>query len=387
MGCGKSKGLCPSFGRGKEQDDEGHAEQQQQQDGVLQDSDGLTTPPESPQADLDSPIQTRLSVISNHRFEDTYAMSNEDILGKGASATVYVATHRRTRKRVAVKCFTKANMRESEVQELFEEVGILKQMKHQHVLELFDFFHEPTHYYIVTDLLEGGELFERIVEKEFYSEKEARDLIKILLEAIQYMHNLNIVHRDLKPENILLRSMSDDTSIKICDFGFAKYDVDRKLKEKCGSPSYVAPEILTDEYYGREVDIWSAGVITYILLCGYPPFQGATDAELLKHVQSGKFEFDAPYWDDVSDLAKSFVASMLVLDPLQRPSADELLQHQWITGNVSSAPLKTVVQELKRFNARRKFKAAVKTVQATVSLLGRTRTRGASLSAEAQNKV
>ncbi|KAF0684485.1 Aste57867_23538 [Aphanomyces stellatus] len=119
-------------------------------------------------------------------------------------------------------------MRDAEVKELFEEVQILKDMKHEHILELFDFFHEPTHYYIVTDLLEGGELFELIVEKEFYSEKEARDLIKILLTAIQYMHSLNIVHRDLKPENILLRSLSDDTSIKIGDFGFAKYDADRK---------------------------------------------------------------------------------------------------------------------------------------------------------------
>ncbi|KAF0688391.1 Aste57867_19986 [Aphanomyces stellatus] len=384
MGCGKSKGLCPTFGRGKDAN-EGHEEASQtaQQDGVLHDSDGLTTPPMTPKDDLGSPIQPRLSVLSTNRFENVYAMSTNDVLGEGASATVYVASHRRTGQRVAVKCFTKAKMRDAEVKELFEEVQILKDMKHEHILELFDFFHEPTHYYIVTDLLEGGELFERIVEKEFYSEKEARDLIKILLTAIQYMHSLNIVHRDLKPENILLRSLSDDTSIKICDFGFAKYDADRKLTEKCGSPSYIAPEILSQAYYGREVDIWSAGVITYILLCGYPPFQGATDAELLANIQRGKFEFDAPYWDDVSELARSFVTSMLVLNPKERPSAETLLQHPWITGNVSTAPLKTVVQELKRFQARRKFKAAVKTVQATVSLLGRTRTRGASLAAQA----
>ncbi|RHY90190.1 hypothetical protein DYB37_006171 [Aphanomyces astaci] len=382
MGCGRSKGLCPSFGRhGADQADEDAAASQAPAE--KQEGEGLSTPPDTPQDDLQSPaVGEQLSVLSTQRFEDVYALATNQVLGEGGSAKVYVGTHRRTHQRVAVKVFVKAQMRDSEVSDLFEEVNILKQMKHAHILELFAFFHEPTHFYIVTDLLEGGELFDRIIEKEFYSEKEARDLVKILLTAIQYMHSLNIVHRDLKPENILLQSLTDDTSIKLADFGFAKSDIHGTMTAKCGSPSYIAPEILSQPQYGRAVDIWSAGVITYILLCGYPPFQGATDAELFANIQRGQFEFDAPYWDDVSAVAKAFVSSMLVLNPAERATADALLQHPWITGVVSSVPLKTAVQELKRFNARRKFKAAVKTVQATASLLGRARTRGSSLAVD-----
>ncbi|ETW00902.1 CAMK/CAMK1 protein kinase [Aphanomyces invadans] len=380
MGCGRSKGLCPSFGRHGEGEEEASASQQPP---AGQEGEGLSTPPESPQAELQSPeVQEQMSVLSTQRFDEVYSLEKDSILGEGASAKVYVATHRRTRQRVAVKVFVKARMRDSEVKDMFEEVQLLQDLKHDHILQLHGFFHEPAHYYIVTDLLEGGELFDRIIEKEFYSEKEARDLIKVLLTAIQYMHSLNIVHRDLKPENILLKSVSDDTSIKIADFGFAKKDVNGEMTEKCGSPSYVAPEILAQPKYGRAVDIWSAGVIAYILLCGYPPFQGATDAELFANIQHGTFEFDSPHWDDVSELAKAFVSSMLVISPAKRATADELLQHPWITGTVSTVPLKTVVQELKRFNARRKFKAAVKTVQATASLMGRARSRGSSLAVD-----
>ncbi|OQS05394.1 hypothetical protein THRCLA_02460 [Thraustotheca clavata] len=345
----------------------------------LEDSDGLSTPPQSPRTDLLSPpINLRNSLVASHPFEDIYVMDTENKLGEGATAVVYVAINKRTLKHYAVKCFDKSKMNATQVNDLYEEVKILKRIKHPNVLQLYDFFEEPTHFYIVTDLLEGGELFDRIVDKEYYSEKEARDLIKIMLFAIRYLHDLNIVHRDLKPENVLLTSRSDDTSIKIADFGYAKEDFDGQLTEKCGSPDYIAPEILSRAYYGKQVDIWSAGIISYILLCGYPPFQGRNNAELFNSIKKGAFEFDSPYWDDVSVEAKQFVSRMLVVDPKKRATVDELLSDPWITGDVSSAPLNGVMTELRRFNARRKFRAAVKTVQATVSLLGVARSRGAS---------
>ncbi|KDO20510.1 CAMK/CAMK1 protein kinase [Saprolegnia parasitica CBS 223.65] len=350
-------------------------------DGPLEDSDNLSTPPQSPRIDdesLSPAIQSRPSLVSSHHFADIYALDVDQKLGEGATAIVYVATNKRNGKRVAVKCFEKAKMVQNEIRDLFMEVGILKLMKHKNVLQLHDFFEEPAHFFIVTDLLEGGELFDRIVEKEFYSEKEARDVIKTLLEAIQYLHDLNVVHRDLKPENILLTSHGDDTSIKIADFGFAKQDFEGKLTDKCGSPDYIAPEILARSFYGKQVDVWSAGIITYILLCGYPPFSGKNNTVLFNNIKAGQFEFESPYWDDVSSEAKAFVRRMLVVDPSARATVDMLLNDVWITGDVSATPLNGVMDELRRFNARRKFKAAVKTVQATVSLLNNARARSSS---------
>ncbi|OQR82909.1 calcium/calmodulin-dependent protein kinase [Achlya hypogyna] len=381
MGAGKSTLCCCARGPRPAAENEKAHEATVATDGPLEDSDDLSTPPQSPRPDDDSlspAIQSRPSLVSSHHFADIYAMDPEAKLGEGATATVYVATHKKHGKRVAVKCFDKAKMAQNEIRDLFTEVGILKLMKHPHILQLHDFFEEPTHFYIVTDLLEGGELFDRIIEKEYYSEKEARDLVKLLLQALQYLHDLNIVHRDLKPENVLLMSRGDDTSIKIADFGFAKMDFEGKLTDKCGSPEYIAPEILSRSYYGKQVDIWSAGVITYILLCGYPPFSGRNNTVLFNNIKAGAFQFESPYWDDVSAEAKAFVSKMLVVDPSARASVDELLNDVWITGEVSSAPLNGVMDELRRFNARRKFKAAVKTVRATVSLLNDARARSAS---------
>jgi calcium/calmodulin-dependent protein kinase I len=156
--------------------------------------------------------------------------------------------------------------------------------------------------------------------QSYYSEREARDLVKLLLEAIKYCHDADIVHRDLKPENLLLTSKDDDASIKLADFGFAKkLEIDGDgLVTACGTPGYVAPEILEGKAYGKTVDIWSIGVITYILLCGYPPFHDDNHNALFKKIKKGKFQFDSPYWDHVSDDAKDLISQMLVVDPAQR---------------------------------------------------------------------
>ena len=156
--------------------------------------------------------------------------------------------------------------------------------------------------------------------QSYYNEREARDLVKLLLEAIKYCHDANVVHRDLKPENLLLTSKDDDASIKLADFGFAKRVEfnSEGLVTACGTPGYVAPEILEGKSYGKTVDIWSIGVITYILLCGYPPFHDDNHNALFKKIKKGKFEFDSPYWDHVSDDAKDLILEMLVVDPEKR---------------------------------------------------------------------
>lgn len=340
-------------------------------------------PPASPPATSTSPVRspatsaaastTTLSTpppsMSTGRFADEYVMGKE--LGAGTFSVVREATHRVTGERFAIKCIKREELSQDDVDALMLEVAILKQMQHPHIVKLYEVFQEDTYYYLVTEFMAGGELFDRIVEKNFYSEREARELVKILLTTIQFCHDADVVHRDLKPENLLLTNKADVADIKLADFGFAKQvQMDGEgLATACGTPGYVAPEILQARPYGKEVDIWSIGVITYILLCGYPPFHHDNQGMLFRKIKTGKFEFDSPYWDNVSGEAKDLIAKMLVVNPLERWTAARLLEHTWITGaNVNTVQLTGALIELRRFNARRKFKAAVSTVKATISL-------------------
>ncbi|RLN55717.1 hypothetical protein BBJ28_00012413 [Nothophytophthora sp. Chile5] len=315
------------------------------------------------------------TAVNPNSFEEQYALGK--VIGSGTFSVVRIAVHRPSGQRYAIKCIKRDGLVAEDIEALTTEVAILKQMNHPNIMILHDFFVEEKFYYLVTEFMEGGELFDRIVEK-----REARDLVKLLLEAIKYCHDANIVHRDLKPENLLLTSKDDDASIKLADFGFAKkVEVDSDgLVTACGTPGYVAPEILEGKPYGKTVDIWSIGVITYILLCGYPPFHDDNHNALFKKIKKGKFQFDSPYWDHVSDDAKDLISQMLVVDPEKRYSVavvvadcratvDQLLAHRWVTGTeVATVQLTSALEELRRFNARRKFKAAVSTVSTTVGL-------------------
>lgn len=307
------------------------------------------------------------------RFHQKYELSDK-ILGKGGFSICYEGTRKADGKRVAVKV---SRVKASEKENWLREVHILKDLKHPHIMELMDFFEpEPwqlksaksskgDRHYVVTELLEGGELFERIVEKTFYSEQLARTVVINMLEAVAYMHARGVAHRDLKPENLLLESHSSDTDVQIADFGFAKVSTKgHYLHTALGTPGYVAPEILKQLPYGIASDIWSLGVITYILLCGYPPFHSENHAELFDQIKAGNFEFEEEYWCDVSPEAKDMVRSMLVVNPAQRLTAQELLQHEWVDASIPAVPLTIAQQNLARFNARRRFRKAVKTVQA-----------------------
>ncbi|CAH0486847.1 unnamed protein product [Peronospora farinosa] len=303
------------------------------------------------------------------KVTDMYTLGK--IIGSGSYSVVRESIHISSKRRFAIKCIKRADLSPDDDAAIQFEVAILHQMQHPNIMTLEEFFVEPDYYYLVTEFVGGGELFDRIVAKTFYTEKEARDLVKILIQAIQYCHDQNIVHRDLKPENLLLMSANDDASIKLADFGFAKTVTpnDSGLVTTCGTPGYVAPEILEGTSYGKPVDIWSIGVITYILLAGYPPFHDDSQPVLFQKIRKGKYYYDSPYWDNVSTNAKEFISKMLVVNPKDRATAQELMQHKWITGtDVATVPLTSALTELRRFHARKKFKAAVHSVQATISM-------------------
>jgi serine/threonine protein kinase len=207
-------------------------------------------------------------------------------------------------------------------------------MEHSHIIRLYDFFTEPATYYLVMERMRGGELFDRIVAKAYYNEKEARDTCKIVLEAVGYCHKNHVAHRDLKPENLLLLSEDDDSAVKIADFGFAKkVYTHNSLKTQCGTPGYVAPEILEGTPYDERADMWSVGVILYILLGGYPPFIESTQRDLFRKIRKGDYEFHEEYWGTVSTEAKELISSLLTVKCEDRLTASDAMENSWILGD------------------------------------------------------
>lgn len=300
-------------------------------------------------------------------FRTNYSVGKT--LGEGAFSVVKEVTSRRNRTAYAAKIVTKAKLTKEDELALKDEISILKSMNHEHIIRLFDVFDENSYYYLVTELMLGGELFDRIVTKAFYNEKEARDVCKILFNAMDYCHQKDVAHRDLKPENLLLVSKTNDKNIKIADFGFAKRVTSSKcLLTQCGTPGYVAPEILHGVPYGTKADMWSLGVITYILLGGYPPFIEQNQRELFKKIKRGQYEFHAEYWGSISSDAKNLIAGMLTVDPEKRLDASQCLRAPWITGaddRLEGKDLGMNLDRFRRYNAKRKVRQAVLTLMAT----------------------
>jgi calcium-dependent protein kinase len=240
----------------------------------------------------------------------------------------------------------------------------LRELDHPNILKMYEFFEDDKRYYIVTDICKGGELFDEILARGKFSEKDAAMLMKQVLSCINYCHQNRIVHRDLKPENILLEQTKEFDQIKIIDFGTSLYfKENQKLSEKLGTPYYIAPEVL-NKNYNEKCDIWSCGVITYIVLSGIPPFNGATDQEIMKKVKSGKFSFNDPCWKSISDNAKDFITTLLTMNSEKRPSAADALNHPWIQqaneqiANIANDVAISALSNLKNFNAKSKLKQA-----------------------------
>ncbi|XP_017051422.1 calcium/calmodulin-dependent protein kinase type 1 isoform X2 [Drosophila ficusphila] len=282
------------------------------------------------------------------------------LLGTGAFSEVRLAESKDVPgDHFAVKIIDKKALKGKE-ESLENEIRVLRRLTHPNIVQLLETYEDKSKVYLVMELVTGGELFDRIVEKGSYTEKDASHLIRQILEAVDYMHEQGVVHRDLKPENLLYYSPDDDSKIMISDFGLSKIEDSGIMATACGTPGYVAPEVLAQKPYGKAVDVWSIGVISYILLCGYPPFYDENDANLFAQILKGDFEFDSPYWDEISESAKHFIKNLMCVAVDTRYTCKQALAHAWISGNEASNRNihGTVSEQLKKNFAKSRWKQA-----------------------------
>ncbi|XP_041707411.1 serine/threonine-protein kinase DCLK1a isoform X2 [Coregonus clupeaformis] len=252
-------------------------------------------------------------------------------LGDGNFAVVRECVEHSTGREYALKIINKGRCRGKEHM-IQNEVAILRRVKHPNIVLLIEEMDTYSELYLVMELVKGGDLFDAITSTNRYTERDASGMLYNLANAIKYLHSLNIVHRDIKPENLLVYEHADGSkSLKLGDFGLATV-VDGPLYTVCGTPTYVAPEIIAETGYGVKVDIWAAGVITYVLLCGFPPFRGSSDDQevLFDQILMGQLEFPLPYWDNVSETAKELIRSMLEVEVDQRYTSVQVLEHPWV---------------------------------------------------------
>jgi calcium/calmodulin-dependent protein kinase I len=289
--------------------------------------------------------------ICHEPIGDYYDLGDE--IGRGGFSVVVDAVKKKNSQRVAVKCIEKKMVEGEDIKLLIREVKIMKRLNHPHILKLFEVFEDEKSYYLVMELVEGKELFDKIVERGQYSEKDTARIINQIVSAVAYLHENDIAHRDLKPENLLSAGSDENEVIKIADFGFSKNFGEEKLMTSCGSPGYVAPEVLTCESYDNSVDMWSIGVILYILLCGYPPFYADNAPALFKKIMDVQYDFDDPSWDDVSEDAKNLIKALLVKEPGDRLTAAQVLEHPWVTGETATGKM-IQTQKLKEYQAENK---------------------------------
>lgn len=294
-----------------------------------------------PQQNIPPTATAGTGAISTEKLEDKYDLGKE--IGRGGFSIVKKGKNKTTGEDVAVKCINKKTLKKEELQLLSREINIMKKLQHKNIVQLYDIYETANDLFLVLEFIPGGELFDQIVERGSYSEHDAAALVRQILEGIDYMHKHGVVHRDLKPENLLCSNTSAATasSIKIADFGLSKDLETGNLQTSCGTPSYVAPEVLMGGQYDSEVDIWSIGVITYVLLCGFTPFYGDNQRQLFERILHAQFDFPSPEWDDITPAAKDFVKKMLVVNPAQRLTASQALAHQWIQETAPKRALKS----------------------------------------------
>ncbi|RPB13766.1 Pkinase-domain-containing protein [Morchella conica CCBAS932] len=264
--------------------------------------------------------------------------------------------------KVAVKIILKKSVKGNE-EMVQDELKLLKRLDHPNIVSFKDTFESRDKYYIVTQLATGGELFDRICEKGKFTEKDATVVVLSILTAVNYLHSNNIVHRDLKPENLLYLTPSPDSSLVLADFGIAKMlDTDTTvLTSMAGSFGYAAPEVMMKKGHGKAVDLWSLGVITYTLLCGYSPFRSENMEELVEECNKGRIIFHERYWKGVSKDAKLFIGSLLQTNPDDRPSSAEALKHTWLKGETASD--KDILPEIKSYMAKARLRRGVEMVK------------------------
>uniref|UniRef100_A0A8C5R4I6 calcium/calmodulin-dependent protein kinase n=1 Tax=Leptobrachium leishanense TaxID=445787 RepID=A0A8C5R4I6_9ANUR len=299
------------------------------------------------------------------RFTDEYQLYEE--LGKGAFSVVRRCVKKSSNQEYAAKIINTKKLSARDHQKLEREARICRLLKHPNIVRLHESISEEGFHYLVFDLVTGGELFEDIVAREYYSEADASHCIHQILESVNHIHQHDIVHRDLKPENLLLASKCKGAAVKLADFGLAiEVQGDQQAWFGfAGTPGYLSPEVLRKDPYGKPVDIWACGVILYILLVGYPPFWDEDQHKLYQQIKAGAYDFPSPEWDTVTPEAKNLINQMLTINPTKRITADQALKHPWVCQRSTVASMmhrQETVECLRKFNARRKLKEPQTTV-------------------------
>ncbi|XP_034464514.1 calcium/calmodulin-dependent protein kinase type II subunit gamma isoform X14 [Hippoglossus hippoglossus] len=304
------------------------------------------------------------TIVTCTRFTDEYQLFEE--LGKGAFSIVRRCIKKSTGQEYAAKIINTKKLSARDHQKLDREARICRLLKHPNIVRLHDSISEEGFHYLVFDLVTGGELFEDIVAREYYSEADASHCINQILESVSHIHQHDIVHRDLKPENLLLASKMKGAAVKLADFGLA---IEVQAEQQAwfgfaGTPGYLSPEVLRKDPYGKPVDIWACGVILYILLVGYPPFWDEDQHKLYQQIKAGAYDFPSPEWDTVTPEAKNLINQMLTINPAKRITADQAIKHPWVCQRSTVASMmhrQETVECLRKFNARRKLKGAILT--------------------------
>ncbi|RDD47412.1 Calcium/calmodulin-dependent protein kinase type II subunit delta [Trichoplax sp. H2] len=322
---------------------------------------------------------------SGTSFTKKYDLKEE--LGKGAFSVVRRCIRMSDKDEFAVKIINTKNLSPRDLQKLEREARICRTLNHANIVRLHETITEDNSHYMVFDLVTGGELFEDIVAREFYSEADASFCIQQILESVRHCHERNVIHRDLKPENLLLSSKSRGAVVKLADFGLA-IDIDGDNKAWygfAGTPGYLSPEVLKKEPYGKPVDLWACGVILYILLVGYPPFWDEDQQRLYAQIKAAAYDYPSPEWDSITPEAKDLINILLTVSQNKRITSTEALKHPFILNrdNVcAKVHRQKTIDGLRRFNARRKLKGAI----LTTILATRTLTSG-KLGNEDKKKV
>eukprot|EP00286_Rhodomonas_abbreviata_P015258 CAMPEP_0181322842 /NCGR_PEP_ID=MMETSP1101-20121128/19450_1 /TAXON_ID=46948 /ORGANISM="Rhodomonas abbreviata, Strain Caron Lab Isolate" /LENGTH=508 /DNA_ID=CAMNT_0023430795 /DNA_START=99 /DNA_END=1623 /DNA_ORIENTATION=- len=322
------------------------------------------------------PLGINFSFLQQNPIKKEYDIGGD--LGRGKFATVKQATHKSSGKQVAIKIINKENCkREDQMAKLESEIAIMKKVHHPNCIEFYEMYDSSAKLYIVMELVTGGELFDRVIMKAHYSETEAAGCFIQIMSAIEYLHSIGIVHRDIKPENVLYQSHAEDSPIKLADFGLGKlldlHGADSKaaMMTVCGTPSYLAPEVIQHKGYGMECDVWSAGVILYILLSGAPPFDQTAPMPLLfKYIINQRYSFSDV--DGDSDDAKDIISNMMVVDISKRLTPRGVLEHPWLRryqkSELPTAQMSGMQQRLKDWNGARRLKGAISTFAALMRM-------------------
>lgn len=309
-------------------------------------------------ADTDILIRKSTMIQKNSQpISACYKVDKKNVLGSGTYGVVHRVLHKATKQIRACKTIPWKKIKNK--QRFEDEVKILQTLDHPNILKLYEYFEDAKNVYLITELCNGGELFDMIVEKEFFSEFEACNIFKQIMQSINHCHKMGIVHRDLKPENFIICDQNDEyIQIKTIDFGLSKIchahgankGIDR-MNTKVGTPYYISPDVLTGNY-DKSCDLWSAGCILYIMLCGYPPFNGDDDQEIIRNVQKGKLIFDED-WDNISKEAIDLI-KRLVCKPERRLTAQETLEHKWFKKFERKPDMNYTPANLKNFKAYQK---------------------------------